>query len=139
MFKKILAFIITFSILAFPTSMIMAREVKMSGLVPVCNTESLADGSFSDPCDFEVLMTMINYLIEWSLKYLATPVFALLFIYAGWLYLSDAANSGNKGKAKKIMKNALMGYLVILFAWLIVDTIMKALGFNQASFLTEYN
>lgn len=140
MFKKILAFFITFSILAFPSfSLVLAEEVEMSGLVPVCNTIINADGEFENPCDFEYLMTMLNYLIDWSFKYLATPIFAILFIYAGYLYISSSGDTGNVNKAKKIIKNALWGYLIILASWLIIDTIVTGLGFTGETYLTEYN
>jgi hypothetical protein len=137
MFKKILAYIITLSILAFP-GLLMAEEVSMSGLVPVCNTEIGPDGSFTVPCDFDYFMTMLNYIIDWSVKYLVTPIFAILFIYAGFLYIGSAGNPNNKSKAKKIIKNALLGYLIILSAWLVVDTILKGLGFTGEDYLTNY-
>ncbi len=140
MLKKVLAYIITFSILAFPsTSLLMAEEVEMSGLVPVCNTKIATDGGFEDPCGFEYFMTMINFIIDFLFKYLATPIFAILFIYAGWLYISSSGNPSNVSLAKKIIKNALVGYLIILLSWLIVDTIIKGLGFTGESFLQQYN
>jgi hypothetical protein len=140
MIKKIFVFIITFSILALPSfSLVLAKEVEMSGLVPVCNTTIAANGEFSDPCNFEYLMTMLNYIIDWSFKYLATPIFAILFIYAGYLYITSSGNPGNVNTAKKIIKNALWGYLIILASWLIIDTIVAGLGFTGETYLTEYN
>lgn len=141
MFKKILVFTIAFliiSIMVSPSLLMASKEVKMSGLVPVCNTEIGVDGTFVDACGFDYFMTMLNYIIDWSLKYLATPIFAILFMYAGFLYISEASNPGNKAKAKKMMKNALIGYLLILSAWLIVDTIFKGLGFTGGTFLADY-
>lgn len=137
MFKKILAYIITLSVLLLPGVM-LAEEVKMSGMVPVCNTKIGQDGSFSDPCGFDYFMTMLNYIIDWSVKFLITPIFAMLFIYAGFLYIGSSENAANKNKAKKILKNSLLGYLLILCSWLIVDTILKGLGFTGESFLTNY-
>ena len=138
MFKKILAFVITFSILAIP-SVMMAKEVGMSGLVPVCNTKiNPTTGTFDDPCGFDYFMTMLNYVIDWAVKFLITPLFAILFVYAGFLYMGSADNAANKNKAKSILKNSIMGYLLILCSWLIIDTIFKGLVFTGESFLTNY-
>lgn len=137
MFKKILAHVITLSILIIP-GVIMAEEVEMSGLVPVCNTEALPDGTFKNPCGFDYFMTMLNYIIDWAVKYLITPIFAILFIYAGFLYMTSSGNATTKNKAKKIIKNSLLGYLLVLCSWLIVDTILKGFGFNGESYLTSY-
>ncbi len=138
MLKKILAFIITFSILAIP-SVMTAKEVGMSGLVPVCNTKiNPTTGTFDDACGFDYFMTMLNYIIDWAVKFLITPLFAILFVYAGFLYMGSADNAGNKNKAKNILRNSLFGYLLILCSWLIIDTILKGFGFTGESFLTNY-
>ena len=138
MFKKFLAFVLAFTIITAP-NILLAGSVKMSGLVPVCNTKIGTDGTFTDPCGFEYFMTMINYVLEWVFKYLATPFFALVFVWAGWLYISDMGSSKNVSKAKDVMKYAVYGYLLILVSWLIVDTIMKGLGFTGENYLTKYN
>ena len=113
------------------------RVYVFNGLVPVCNTKiDSAKGGFSDPCDFDVVMALINKLIGYVLVTMATPLFALIIIYVGWLYLSDMGSSENITKAKKILKNAVIGYVIALAAWLIVKTILTTLGFNGPMFLS---
>ena len=132
MFKKslpfILGFIIIFSVPAF--------ALGASTLVPVCNTipDNVA-GTFKDPCDFNMVMHIVNNLITYLLVILATPLFALIIIYTGWLYLSSGGSSENITKAKHIFKNALIGYVIALAAWLIVKTILNTLGYNGPMFL----
>ncbi|HEY5588945.1 MAG TPA: IPT/TIG domain-containing protein [Candidatus Paceibacterota bacterium] len=112
------------------------RVYKFNGLVPICNTKiDSVKGGFSDPCDFDVVMALINTLIGYLLVTMATPLFALIIIYVGWLYLSDMGSSENITKAKKILKNAVIGYVIALAAWLIVKTILASLGFNGPMFL----
>ncbi len=55
---------------------------------------------------------------------------ALLFAYAGLLYLTSAVE--NKiSSAKSIFKNVTLGLVIMLAAWLVVDTLMKSvLGGN---------
>lgn len=119
-------------------SLSIAKSVEMSGLVPVCNTKIGNDGMFTDPCGFEYLMTMLNYIISWFTKYFATPVFALLILYAGWLFISDMGSMKNRGQAKKMIMSALVGYVIVLAAWLIINTIMKSFGFTGENYLTNY-
>ncbi|MBI5456918.1 hypothetical protein HY969_04240 [Candidatus Kaiserbacteria bacterium] len=55
---------------------------------------------------------------------------AMLFAYAGWLYLTNEA-IGQQQKAKDTFKNVVLGLVIILAAWVIVDTLMKmTLGGN---------
>ena len=137
MFKKslpfILGFIIIFSIPAFALG---ASTLEFKGLVPVCNTiPDNATGTFKNPCDFDMVMNIVNKLINYLLVILATPLFALIIIYTGWLYLSSGGSSENITKAKHIFKNALIGYVIALAAWLIVKTILNTLGYNGPMFL----
>jgi len=104
-----------------PTTGTSDMSVKGGGLVPDCP---------STGCGFNELMKLINTVITFLLFTLATPLFALILIYVGWLYLSAGGSSENVTKAKKILKNALIGYVIALAAWLIVKTILVTLGFQ---------
>jgi len=150
-FAFILGFLIIFS------SPLLVVEAK--GLVPDCNTgpviaipavpekTEIINGKtvvtpatpiryeYANPCNFNSLMGGINKFISFVLITLATPLFALILIYVGWLYLSAGGSSENVTKAKKILKNALIGYIIALAAWLIVKTILTALGFTGPMFL----
>lgn len=149
MSKKIFSFILGF-VIVFSPMFIVRAEPLFSGLVPVCNTETSAgedttnvngvtvsnDPGFKDPCDFNMLMALINNLITFLLITLATPIFALILIYVAWLYISDMGSTENVKKAKHILKNAVIGYIIALAAWLIVKTILTTLGFKGETFLS---
>lgn len=151
MFKKILPFILAFIIIFTPPLLVLEAK----GLVPDCNTgkiitipavtkEETIDGKkvtiiitpekhqYENPCDFNMLLEGINKFINFLVVTLATPLFALIMVYVGWLYLSDQGSSENVKKAKTILKNALIGYVIALAAWLIVKTILATLGFHGA-------
>jgi hypothetical protein len=110
-------------------------EVKFKGLVPVCNTILNNEGGFDDPCNFNMVMAIINKVISFLLFVLATPLFALIIIYVGYLYLTDMGNAQNITKAKTIFKNAIFGYVIALAAWLIVKTILLTLKFSGSLYL----
>lgn len=116
-------------------------------IVPDCNVgpiEKIIDpvtgkaigAKYAKPCDFKYVMELINNFITFLLFTIATPFIALILVYAGWLYLSSSASPKNIDTAKTIFKNALIGYVLALAAWLIVHTIMTSLGYTGPMYLT---
>src|SRR3989344_269729 len=74
-------------------------------------------------CDLvKLAQNIINFLITLSV-FIAVG----LFIYAGILYVSSGPNPSNIEKAHKIFWNVLVGFIIALAAFLIVETIMQAL------------
>jgi hypothetical protein len=86
-------------------------------------------------CDFNSLMELINKVIDFLLFYLATPLAALAFCYAGFIMITAGGSSEKVTKAKTIIKNVVFGYILALAAWLIIKTIMTTLGYNGPMFL----
>ena len=81
------------------------------------------DGSAQNPCNFDSLIGMINGIINWIIS-IAGVIFTISCIYGGFLYLTSGENPSNKAKAKSILYNTLIGFIIILVAWLIVYTIL---------------
>ena len=52
---------------------------------------------------------------------------AVLFAWAGWKHVTAGGDSGKVGEARRIFTNVGIGLVLILAAWLIVDTLMKTL------------
>lgn len=76
-------------------------------------------------CKCEHLVQLAQNLINGGI-FLSIFLAALLFAYAGWLYMSNEA-IGQKDKAKKLFGNVAIGLIVIMVAWLVVDTLMSSL------------
>jgi uncharacterized membrane protein YidH (DUF202 family) len=76
-------------------------------------------------CKCEHLIQLAQNLINGGI-FLSIFFAAILFAYAGWLYLSNEA-IGQQQKAKKLFTNVFIGLIVIMVAWLVVDTLMKSL------------
>lgn len=93
------------------------------------------DGSQPE-CNFNELLNTANNIIDFLLIYFATPLAAIIFAWAGFIYLTSAGNSSKVSKAKSMMKNMLIGYVIALASWIIVNTIMSALGYQGGSFLS---
>jgi ABC-type Na+ efflux pump permease subunit len=76
-------------------------------------------------CGCDDLITLAQNIIN-GMIFLSVFLAAILFAYAGWLYLSNEA-IGQKDKAKKLFSNVAIGLIVIMVAWLVVDTLMRSL------------
>jgi hypothetical protein len=66
--------------------------------------------------------------------YFAVFISAILFAWAGWKLISakSMGSSGGIEEAKKILWNVIIGLVIILAAWLLVDTIMRTLTTSSA-------
>jgi hypothetical protein len=94
-----------------------------AGLVP-------CGGAGEPVCDFNMLMTLINRLINFILFSLAVPLAAIMFAYAGILLLTSGGNSSQKEKAKKVFTGVAIGLVIAAAAWLIVHVILSILGYS---------
>ncbi len=96
-----------------------------AGLIP-CGTETITTGAHagevSNPCkwsDFFTLVTNVtNYLII-----LGAAVSALAFGWAGILMMTAGGEMGKIEQAKSIFVKVLIGFILMLAAWLIVHPI----------------
>lgn len=87
------------------------------------------DGVGSNPCTFCHLVQLAQNLLN-SAVFLAVFMSALLFAYAGWQYLTNEALHG-QAEARGLFRDVVIGLIIILAAWLVVDTIMKTLTGGQ--------
>lgn len=126
--KKIAASLLSTMILFTIISPILVHAQEQGALIP-CDGED---------CSFQKLIQLFNNVIYFLLFTIATPFAAIVFAYAGWLYMTAGDNPGNKGKAKTIFKKMLIGYTVALGAYLIVKVIMEGLGFDANKFDAFY-
>lgn len=113
-----------------------------SGFVQCGKSESIkeADGStrsseVTDECDFGDFMSLINRVITFLIFDMALPLCAIVFAYSGWLFMTSGENPGNRSKAKKMMINVVVGLALAMASWLIVTTILQALGADKVGSL----
>lgn len=107
------------------------KNIAFSGLVPKCNMSGSAidqkTGQYATPCDFNYFMALINRLIKFFLFDIATPFLAIIIIYVAYLFLTSGGSNQTE-KAKHVLWNVVIGYVIALAAWLIINTIISALG-----------
>lgn len=84
------------------------------------------DGVNCSVCDLvQLAQNLLNSAI-----FLAVFLSALLFAYAGWLYLTNEALHA-QNEARGLFKDVVIGLIIILGSWMVVDTVMKTLAGGQ--------
>lgn len=114
------------------------QKILDEGIVPVdCGS------SYTDPttgklkhklCGFPQLIELIDRAIKYIFV-LMLPIAAIVFAYAGFLFLTSGGNVDRRKAAKRAMTNVIVGIIIILAAFLIVRTILLALGVQPADWV----
>ena len=71
----------------------------------------------------EVILTIVNYFLGF-LGLLAV----LMVIYGGISYVTAGGEDDGAEKGKKIIRNAVIGIIIILLSFALINTVMGALG-----------
>jgi len=130
---KILIFFSIFLMLIMPALSLAAD----TPLVP-CNNNNApvtnSDGSITQPvkCDFNQLMNMVNIVIKFLLFDMAIPIAAIMFTFAGFELVTSGGSTEKRGLAKKVFTNAVIGLIIAVACWLIVDSVLHIMGYNGA-------
>jgi hypothetical protein len=116
--KKVLIFSFVFLFIGIATPAVFAQE-EGSGIAQLSGCTGL-------DCSACNVVDMANGLITWLIGILFV-VFALLLAIAGVKLVTSGGNHHALDEAKSSFMNAIIGFIIILAAWLIVDTIMRGL------------
>ena len=104
-------------VLAVTPSLAMA-----AGIPTIVPSDCNGPGGCQSICELAVLaQNVLNAAI-----YLAVVVSAVLFAWAGFLYLTNVANSGQHSRAVEVFTNVFIGLVIILAGWLVIDVVMRA-------------
>lgn len=77
-------------------------------------------------CTTESAVKLVNNVIGWLISALGV-IAVIVMVYAGFKMVMSAGDEGAWTKAKELFTNVIIGIILILAAWLIVDTILKGL------------
>lgn len=103
-------------IILFSPLFVFADSV--SGLVP-CN---------GPDCSYANFITLIRNVVMFLIK-VGIAFSAVVFAYAGWLYMTSGGDEGKVKQAHEMLTKVLWGFLFALGAFLIVQLISKQLGY----------
>lgn len=97
--------------------------------VPTADAAGLVQCGLSDPwsCQFCDLITLVNNIVKYIVA-TAMVLAAVLFAYAGYLFFSSNGSEEKIGKAKNIFKDVIIGFVVALLGFTIVNTLLQTLA-----------
>ena len=128
-YRQIGIHIASFALLVLLTAPAIVSSAVMPGQIVPC-TGALPKETACTICDIaQVAQNVLNTGI-----FIAVFLSAILFAWAGGIYLTNVANPGGVTKAKTLFGNVLVGLLIILGAWIVIDTLMRTLVNPSAQF-----
>ena len=71
---------------------------------------------------------LLHNILEFAIFQLAPILVTLMVAVGGFLMLTAAGSAGRFAKGIDFIKNALIGYIIVLASWLIVNTVLQQLG-----------
>jgi len=92
-----------------------------------CNNSSCSDYK-NVPCTFCHFFVMLDGIIDFALINIVFPLAILLFVVGGALFIFSAGDPGRVTQGKTIMKGVVIGLVIILGAWLVVNTFFNLIG-----------
>lgn len=107
-----------------------AAASSSTGLIP-------CDGSEANPCNFGTLMTLVSTVINFLLFSVAMPLAAISFMIAGYIMVTAGGNESKVTTAKTIFYYVLIGLIIALAAWLIVEAMLKGMGLKDEYWLLD--
>lgn len=82
-------------------------------------------------CDFCALVQTINNIIQFVIAVLILCC-VLIMMYAGFRMVTSTGDPGAVTEAKKLFTNVVIGFVIILASWTVVDTLLKAVMGDQS-------
>ena len=106
-----------------------AEETTTGGLVQL-------SGCSGPDCSACNAVDMLNGFIKWLIGIMFVLCGALLAV-AGVRLVTSGGNSHTLDEAKGMLTNAIIGMIIILSAWLIIDTVMRGLVGSDGKLATD--
>jgi hypothetical protein len=103
--------------------LLLPETTAAQGIANVCN---------GPDCSSCHLVDLANRLIAWLIG-LVTILFAVLMVMAGFGLVTSGGNPSALTAAKSKFTNALIGFVIVLASWLVVDTLMRGLVMNNGN------
>lgn len=116
--KALVLIILTLALFGFVGNFVLAEGDSLDkAKTGLDNTATKAFGS-KIPFSESSIPAIIGQLIGYVLSFLGV-IFMVLIIYAGILWMTARGNDQDVEKAKEIIKNAVMGLIIVLAAYAI--------------------
>lgn len=104
----------------------LGDSVNSNGLVPCVNK-----------CTFTDIFKLINNVLRFMLTTIFIPVFVIVLMYTGYQYLMAQGKPGMHAKLKNRLWKLVVGFVIVLCAWLIVRTFLSIIGYEEGALFLE--
>jgi len=94
-------------------------------------------GAGENPCNICYLFRGTSNVVNFIVYDFAMPVAVAVLIYGGIMMLTAGASEGNVKKGRDAITKAVVGMVIVLSAWIIVDTVLKILIVGSVSGVTD--
>jgi hypothetical protein len=91
---------------------------------PTCNGINCIVPCSGPDCTACSVMQLGQNILTWFIRVMAL-VIAVVFAVGGFKMVMAGGDTGKVSEARGMMTNAVIGFVILLAAWLIVDTVMK--------------
>ncbi len=106
-------------------SFLLSFGAVQAALVP-CGTSS------TPPCTWCHLSQLFKNLIDFAI-YIIFPLAVVMIIVGGGFIMTAAGSTERVSKGREIITAAVVGLLIALLSWLLIDTIIKIVGVGWGS------
>jgi hypothetical protein len=77
-------------------------------------------------CNFCHIVDIVNRIVQWVMT-ISTLLVVLVMAVAGWRLITSGGDASAYEGAKKLFYNAVIGVVILLAAWTMIDTLAKIL------------
>jgi hypothetical protein len=112
----------------------LAMAAGLPGQIVTCDGTSLNGGKECTVCS---LATTAQNILNTAI-YILVFLSAVLFAWAGFKMLTAGGDSEGYSQGKSILINVIIGLVIVLAGWIVIDTLMKTMV-NQGGVLGPWN
>ncbi|MDD3190841.1 MAG: glycosyl hydrolase family 28 protein [Candidatus Pacebacteria bacterium] len=101
-----------------------------AGLVPCGKAINDPETTWSEcaPCDACSVVLMTQLVIEFAVK-MAGIIATIVIVIAGFMHIVAAGKPKYLSVSNSMIKGAVVGFIIVFTAWLLVDTILTTMGY----------
>lgn len=113
-----------------------APDEFLKGLVP-CGRKydnPQTDIIESKPCQLTDILVLVKYVLDFVLWRVGPITLVLLVLATGLVSYFNVGSPDINVRIKSILKSAISGYIMIILAWLIVNTLLAIIGYRIGVF-----
>ena len=125
---RVLALLAVSAVFLFPTVSYAANASFFGPILPEeCKCEDVQgpDGTVLNTApEWGCVLATVGNLINFTIS-IGIIIFILVVLYAGMLFLTSPFKAENRELGRSILMNAVIGVVIMLSAWILIDFIMK--------------